>query len=104
MTRKLIKPDLDRIKKQYKKDMKKKIPPPYQTHAESYYYVKQMNNKTSLSFELVSGEVINGTIEWYDEKCLKIKKTDGSNIIAFKHCIKFICKNPGPAQDKVEKK
>lgn len=104
MPRKLIKPDLNGIKKLYKKDMKKKTPPPYKTHAENYYYVKQMNNKTPLSFELVSGEAINGTIEWYDERCLKIKKSDGSNIIVFKHYIKFICKNPDLAQDKIEKK
>ncbi|MEN8153314.1 MAG: hypothetical protein ABFR75_04770 [Acidobacteriota bacterium] len=104
MPRKLIKPDLDGIKKHYKKDTKKRTPPPYKTHAENYYYLKQMNNKTLLSFELVDGEVIKGTIEWYDEKCLKIKRSDGSNIIAFKHYIKFIHKNPDPAQDKVEEK
>ncbi len=95
MTRKLIKPDLSEIKKIHKKDMKKKAPPPYRTHAESYYYVKQMNNKTVLVIELTDGTSINGSIEWYDEKCLKIKKDDGNNIILFKHFIKFIHKAPG---------
>ena len=95
MTRKLIKPDLLEAKKIYKKDTKKKSPPPYRTNAESYYYVKQMSNKTLLVIELIDGTSINGTIEWYDEKCLKIKKSDDSNFILFKHFIKFIHKAPG---------
>jgi len=94
MTRKLIKPDLTEVKKAFKKDIKKKIPPPYRTHAESYYYVKQMNNKTMLVIELLDKTSVKGTIEWYDDKCLKIKKDDGSNIILFKHFIKFIHKAP----------
>lgn len=95
MTRKLIKPNLTEAKRSFKKESKKKAPPPYRTHAESYYYVKQMNNKTQLVIELLDGTSINGTIEWYDEKCLKIKKGDGSNFILFKHFIKFIHKAPG---------
>ena len=94
MTRKLIKPDLLEAKKAYKKDSKKKQPPPYRTNAESYYYVKQMGNKTSLVIELIDDTSIIGSIEWYDEKCLKIKKDDGKNIILFKHFIKFIHKAP----------
>lgn len=94
MTRKLIKPDLTEAKKILKKDTKKKTPPPYRTHAESYYYVKQMNNKTLLVIELADNTSVRGTIEWYDEKCLKIKKEDGANIILFKHYIKFIHKAP----------
>jgi len=94
MTRKLIKPDLSEAKKMYKKDSKIKTPPPYRTHAESYYYVKQMNNRTMLVIELVDGKSFKGTIEWYDEKCLKIKKDEGDNIILFKHFIKFIHKVP----------
>jgi len=94
MTRKLIKPDLTEAKKTLKKDTKKKPPPPYRTHAESYYYVKQMNNKTLLVIELADNTTIRGTLEWYDEKCLKIKKEDSANIIVFKHFIKFIHKAP----------
>ena len=95
MTRKLIKPDLNEAKKTYKKDTKKRTPPPYRTNAESYYYVKQMGNKTSLIIQMIDDTSITGTIEWYDERCLKIKKDDGSNVILFKHFIKFIHKAPG---------
>jgi sRNA-binding regulator protein Hfq len=94
MTRKLIKPDLNEIKKFQKKDNKKKPPPAYKTHAENYYYIKQMNNRTPMVIELVDGEVLKGRIEWYDEKCIKFRLDDGSNYILFKHFIKYMYKNP----------
>jgi sRNA-binding regulator protein Hfq len=94
MTRKLIKPNLIDAKKSLKNDTKKKAPPPFRTHAETYYYVKQMNNKTLLELELIDGTTIRGTIEWYDEKCLKIRKDTDENVILFKHFIKLIRKGP----------
>jgi sRNA-binding regulator protein Hfq len=93
MTRKLIKPDLNEIKKYQKKDAKKKPPPAYKTHAENYYYIKQMNNRTHMIIALVDGNSFKGKIEWYDEKCLKIKTEDGENYIVFKHFIKYMFKN-----------
>lgn len=93
MTRKLIKPNLDEIKKISKKDVRKKPPPPYKTHAENYYYIKQMNNRTPMVMELIDGNSFQGFIEWYDEKCIKVKKEDGSNCIIFKHFIKCMYKN-----------
>jgi len=83
-----------------KKDLKRKPPPPYKTHAENYYYIKQMNNKTPLVFVLLDGEVLKGKLEWYDEKCLKVKKMDGDNLIVFKHLIKYIYKHPDFIEEK----
>jgi len=92
MRRKLIKPNLDEIKKGV--SLKKRKPaPPYKTHAENYYYIKQMNNKTPLVLELLNGETIKGMIEWYDKYCLKIKKEDGLKIILFKHSIRCLYKD-----------
>ena len=93
MTRKLIKPDLNEIKRLQKKDVKKRPPPPSKTNAENYYYLKQMSSKTPLIFELTTGEKINGTLEWYDEACIKIKRKDGTNMIVFKQVLKLISKN-----------
>lgn len=93
MTRKLIKPDLNEIKRLQKKDVKKRPPPPSKTNAESYYYLKQMSSKTPLIFELTTGEKMKGTLEWYDEACIKIKREDGTNIIVFKQVLKSISKN-----------
>lgn len=103
MTRKLIKPDLNEIKKYQKKDARKKPPPPYKTHAENYYYIKQMNNRTHMVIAMVDGTSFKGRIEWYDEKCLKIKTEDGENYIVFKHFVKYMFKNPEFGDEKPEK-
>ena len=102
MIRKLIKPNFREIKQTASQEGKRKPPPPYKTHAENYYYIKQMNNRTQLVFELVSGEVLKGLLDWYDEKCLKVKKQDGGTLIVFKSQIKYIYKNPDFAEAKRE--
>ena len=94
MTRRLIKPNLNEIKKFGKKEIRRKPPPPYKTHAENYYYIKQMNNRTPMVIELMNGEKLNGKIECYDEKCIKIKKQDDKTLIIFKHSIKCLFKDP----------
>lgn len=103
MIRKLYKPNLKEINQKNKKDLKHKPPPPYKTHAENYYYVKQMNNRTQLVIQLTGAEIIKGIIEWYDEKCVKVKKLDGGNLIIFKSQIKYIFKNPEFADERKEK-
>ncbi len=100
MSRKLIKPDLNEIKKFQKKESKKKPPPAYKTHAENYYYIKQMNNRTPMVIELINGDVLKGRIEWYDEKCIKLRKSEAENFIVFKHVIKYMYKSPEAEDDK----
>lgn len=102
MIRKLIKPNFKEIKQKSNQENKHKPPPPYKTHAENYYYIKQMNNRTQLVFELLSGDVLKGLLDWYDEKCLKVKKPDGGTLIVFKSQIKYIYKNPDFAEPKHE--
>lgn len=94
MLRKLIKPNLRDLKAAGRKDGKRKPPPPYKTHAENYYYIKQMNNHTALVIELINGETYHARLEWYDEKCIKIKQADGLTKLVFKSHIKCIFKDP----------
>ncbi|MCP5106898.1 MAG: hypothetical protein GY950_26170, partial [bacterium] len=68
-----------------------------------YYYIKQMNNRTHMVIELLDGNLFKGKIEWYDEKCLKIKTEDGENFIVFKHFIKYMYKNLEFADEKKDK-
>lgn len=102
MTRKLIKPNLEEIKKYTRRDTRKK-PPTYKTHAENYYYVKQMNNKTHMVIELITGEAFKCKIEWYDEKCIKVKREDEKNFILFKSSIKYMYKDPKYTDQQQEK-
>ncbi len=71
----------------------KKQVPPDQTYAENFYYLKQMQGKTSMVIVLQDGEKINGVIEWYDRTCLKVNREDGPNLMLFKSCIKYMYKD-----------
>jgi host factor-I protein len=96
MNRKLIRPDLTEIKEQLQgggKTYRQRKPiPPEQTNAESFYYLKQMTNKTRMVLVLKDGEEIRGTIEWYDRAALKIHRLDQPNILLPKDNIKYIYK------------
>jgi host factor-I protein len=70
----------------------KKIPPPDQTHAENFYYQKQMQSKTPMVFVLQDGEEVRGVIEWYDKNCLKVTRNNSANLLIYKPSIKYIYK------------
>lgn len=93
MNRKLIRPNLSELKEQFSaKPLRRKPVPPEQTNAESFYYVKQMNNKTPMVLVLQDGEEIHGVIEWYDKSCLKVNRADRPNLLVLKHNIKYMYK------------
>ncbi len=70
----------------------KKTPPPEQTHAENFYYQKQMQSKTPMVLVLQDGEEIHGMIEWYDKYCLKVNRAGASNLLIYKPSIKYMYK------------
>ena len=66
--------------------------PPEVTNAETFYYLKQMNSQTPMVVELDNGDKVRGCIEWYDRGCLKVNRTDGPNLLLFKHAIRYLYK------------
>lgn len=71
----------------------KKTPPPEQTHAENFYYQKQMQTKTPMVVVTQDGEELHGIIEWYDRFCIKLNRNSGSpNLLVYKACIKYMFK------------
>ena len=70
----------------------KKTPPAETTHAENFYYQKQMQGKTQMVIVLRDGEEIHGVIEWYDRNCLKLNRMDGPNLMIYKPSIKYMYK------------
>jgi sRNA-binding regulator protein Hfq len=70
----------------------KKAPPPEQTHAENFYYQKQMQARTPMVLVLHDGEEIHGVIEWYDKYCLKLIRNGASNLLIYKPSIKYMYK------------
>ncbi|MCE1230132.1 MAG: RNA chaperone Hfq [Firmicutes bacterium] len=71
---------------------RRKIAPPEQTNAESFYYLKQMQSKTPMVIVLQNDEKLRGVIEWYDKHCLKINRIKEPNLLVPKHNIKYIYK------------
>ena len=95
MNRKLIRPNLSEIKDQLTnaaRSRTRKPVPPEQTHAESFYYKKQMDAHTRMVILLKDGEELRGTIEWYDRISIKVHRSDGPNILLMKDAIKYMFK------------
>jgi len=65
--------------------------PPEQTHAENYYYQKQIQGKTPLVVVLKDGEEVQGFIEWYDRICIKLNR-GSSHLLIYKPSIRYMYK------------
>ena len=72
---------------------RKKPAPPEQTHAENFYFVKQMQSRTQVAVLLTDGEILRGSVEWYDRDCIKLTRTGSPNLLVYKHVIKYIYKD-----------
>lgn len=71
----------------------RKAAPPDQTHAENFYFQKQMQSKTPMVVLLNDGEEIRGVIEWYDKDCIKLNRTGSHpNLLIYKSNIKYLFK------------
>ena len=70
----------------------KRTNPADHTNAESFYFVKQMQNQTPMVLVLTDGEEVHGSIEWYDRSCLKIRRDDDANLLVYKESIKYLYK------------
>jgi sRNA-binding regulator protein Hfq len=71
----------------------KKAAPAEQTHAENFYYQKQMQSKTAMVVVTREGEELRGIIEWYDKNCIKLNRANGeSNLLIYKSSIRYMFK------------
>lgn len=64
-----------------------------QTHAEDFYYQKQMAAKTLMSVVLKNGEVVQGVIEWYDRNSIKLNRVGKPNLLIYKPSIRYMHKS-----------
>ncbi len=114
MNRKLIRPNLTEIKEQMSQEKerekdaaRRKMHPPTDTFAESYYYLKQMNKKTPMAVVFTDGEVVEGYIEWYDRNCIKLNRDDAPNLLIYKsniRCLYKVGEAPTVAGDESKKR
>jgi host factor-I protein len=103
VNRRLFRPNLTEVKEQFvprssqpaapQVAPRKKPAPPEHTHAENFYFVKQMQSRTPVAVVLNDGEVLHGTVEWYDRDCIKLTRFGSPNLLVYKHCIKYLYKD-----------
>jgi host factor-I protein len=104
VNRKLFRPTLTDVKEQQfaprptavpapQAAPRKKPAPPEQTHAENFYFVKQMQSRTPVAVVLSDGEVLHGSVEWYDRDCIKLTRVGSPNLLVYKHYIKYMYKD-----------
>ena len=104
MNRKLFRPTLTEMKEPHPASSRshsatngpqphKKPAPPEQTHAENFYWIKQMQARTPVVVILADGETLHGIIEWYDRDCIKLTRQGAPNLMIFKRFIKYVHKD-----------
>lgn len=74
------------------------------SHAEVFYFQKQIQAQTRMVVVLENGEEIEGIIEWYDRYALKLRNLSHGNeqenghnggrtrVLIYKDCIRYIYK------------
>lgn len=93
VNRKLIRPSLADIQDRMTVRMQKKKPTPQeQTNAESFYFLKQMQNRTPMVVVLNDGQQLRGIIEWYDRNCIKVNRDKDPNLMVYKHAVRYMFK------------
>jgi sRNA-binding regulator protein Hfq len=60
------------------------------SHAEGFYFQKQMQSQTAMVFVLEDGERVEGFIEWYDKNSIKVRNT--VRTLIYKSSIKYLYK------------
>jgi sRNA-binding regulator protein Hfq len=65
-------------------------PEPPHPHAEVFYLQKQIQSQTPMVIVLADGERVEGCIEWYDSKALKVRGR--VRTLVYKSAIKYMYK------------
>ncbi len=60
------------------------------SHAETFYFQKQMQAQTQMVFVMQDGEEIQGVVEWFDRDSIKVR--NHTRVLLFKRGIKYIYK------------
>lgn len=60
------------------------------SHAEAFYFQKQIQTQTLMTIVLEDGEHIEGCIEWYDRNAIKVR--GATRVLIYKAGIKYIHK------------
>ena len=61
------------------------------SHAEAFYFQKQMQFQTDMTVVLDDGDHLTGVIEWYDKAVIKLR-SGRRRVLIYKNAIKYLYK------------
>lgn len=61
------------------------------SHAEAFYFQKQIQQQTDLTVVLEDGEEVQGVVEWYDRCAIKVR-SGRKRVLIYKSVIKYLFK------------
>ena len=61
------------------------------SHAEAFYFQKQIQQQTEMTVVLEDGEQLHGVVEWYDRCAIKLR-AGRRRILVYKSGIKYLFK------------
>lgn len=61
------------------------------SHAEAFYFQKQIQQQTEMTVVLEDGEEVHGILEWYDRCALKLR-SGRHRVLVYKSAIKYMFK------------
>jgi len=61
------------------------------SHAEAFYFQKQIQLQVDMTFVLEDGEELRGVIEWYD-RCVVKLRVGRTRVMVYKACVKYLYK------------
>ncbi len=64
---------------------------PATSHAEAFYFQKQIQQQTDLTVVLEDGEEVHGIVEWYDRGAIKLR-SGRHRVLVYKTAIKYLFK------------
>lgn len=64
---------------------------PESSHAEAFYFQKQMQQQTEMTLVLEDGEEIHGMVQWFDRCVIKLR-SGRKRVLVYKSAIKYLFK------------
>ncbi len=64
---------------------------PASSHAEAFYFQKQIQQQTEMTVVLEDGEEVHGVVEWYDRCAIKLR-SGRHRVLVYKSAIKYLYK------------
>jgi sRNA-binding regulator protein Hfq len=76
-------------------DTKTKSARPLEDTLEEIKYLKYLiEKKIPVLVKLSDNELVSGVVEYYDQRFIRVTRTDAPNLFIFKHDIKYLYEAP----------